>query len=207
MSILASLNGLSLELSPSTLFLAVFIGLLLVDQLIFWGSGGYSLPPGPMRLPFIGNLLDLPPKGEPEFQHWLKHNERYGPISSVHIMGQTVIIIHGRDAAWYLLQKCSKSTSSRPHLEFAQYMCGYNNLLASQKYEDSSFRPRRRLVHQHLGTPAASERYKPLHEEHAGILIQRLRESPEQLGDHLKRYMAADNPSSEQNSISSGIIY
>ncbi|KGQ10461.1 O-methylsterigmatocystin oxidoreductase [Beauveria bassiana D1-5] len=189
MSILASLDGLSL--SPATLFLAAFIGLLLVDQLIFWGSGGYSLPPGPMRLPFIGNLLDLPPKGEPEFQHWLKHNERYGPISSVHIMGQTIIIIHGRDAAWYLLQKCSKSTSSRPHLEFAQSMCGYDNLLASQKYEDSSFRPRRRLVHQHLGTPAASERYKSLHQEQAGILIQRLRESPEKLGDHLKSFASA----------------
>ncbi|KAM3561061.1 hypothetical protein ARSEF4850_003404 [Beauveria asiatica] len=186
MSILASLDGLSP--SPSTLFLAVFIGLLLLDQLIFWGSGGYSLPPGPMRLPFIGNLLDLPPKGEPEFKHWLKHDKRYGPISSVHVMGQTIIIIHGRDAAWYLLQKCSKSTSSRPHMEFALNMCGYGNLLATQKYEDSNFRPRRRLVHQHLGTPAASERYKSLQKEQAAILMQRLRESPEQLGDHLKRF-------------------
>ncbi|KAM3514478.1 hypothetical protein MY11210_001922 [Beauveria gryllotalpidicola] len=188
MGILASLDGLSL--SPSNL-LTVFIGLLLADQLIFWGSGGYSLPPGPMRLPFIGNLLNLAPKGEPEFQHWLKHNARYGPISSIHIMGQTVIIIHGRDAAWYLLQKCSKSTSSRPHFEFAHNMCGYGNNLGAQKYEDSSFRPRRRLVHQHLGTPAASERYQSLHQKHAGKLIQRLRESPEQLRHHLQSFAAA----------------
>ena len=37
------------------------------------------LPPGPKRLPLIGNLLDLP-KG-PEGPHWAKHKALYGKLA------------------------------------------------------------------------------------------------------------------------------
>jgi hypothetical protein len=41
------------------------------------------LPPGPKRLPLVGNIADLPPSGTLEYLHWFKHKELYG-ITSVH---------------------------------------------------------------------------------------------------------------------------
>ena len=36
------------------------------------------LPPGPIPKPILGNLLDLPSPGTPDWLHWLKHKELYG---------------------------------------------------------------------------------------------------------------------------------
>lgn len=36
------------------------------------------LPPGPRPKPILGNITDLPPKGEREWVHWMKHKELYG---------------------------------------------------------------------------------------------------------------------------------
>jgi hypothetical protein len=36
------------------------------------------LPPGPLRKPIIGNLMDLPTPDEQDWQHWLKHKKLFG---------------------------------------------------------------------------------------------------------------------------------
>lgn len=36
------------------------------------------LPPGPRRKPIVGNLWDLPDPSQQDWQHWLKHKDRYG---------------------------------------------------------------------------------------------------------------------------------
>lgn len=76
------------------------------------------LPPGPKGLPLVGNVNDLPPPGVPEYQHWLEHKDRYGPLSSVTVLGQTMIIIHDKDVAFELLEKRANRTSGRPHMKF-----------------------------------------------------------------------------------------
>lgn len=171
----------------------VFVALFYARRLLFRDAhDGHVLPPGPTGLPFIGNILDMPPPGVPEFQHWLAHKDRYGPVSSVTVMGQPIVILHSEAAARFILDKNSKSTASRPHMEFGHGMCGYGNILPVQKSEDGSYRRRRQLVHQQLGTPTASERYKDAHQVHAAELLRRVLESPEQLMDHLKGYVIVD---------------
>lgn len=78
------------------------------------------LPPGPKGLPLVGNLTDLPPPGTPEYFHWLKHKDIYGPISSVTILGQTLIILNGEDAAFELMDKRASIYSGRAKMKFAE---------------------------------------------------------------------------------------
>jgi predicted alpha/beta hydrolase len=40
------------------------------------------LPPGPRPKPVLGNLADLPPKGERDWMHWVKHKELYGKYTT-----------------------------------------------------------------------------------------------------------------------------
>lgn len=77
--------------------LFLFLVLLFLTQTLHPGpKQTYALPPGPPGLPILGNLFDLPPTtgSQPEYLHWLAHKDRYGPISSVKVLGQTMVIIH-----------------------------------------------------------------------------------------------------------------
>lgn len=77
------------------------------------------LPPGPKGLPLLGNVLDLPPPGTIEWIHWQKHKEKYGPISSVSVLGQLFVILHDKQTIMDLLETRSLKSASRPKLVFA----------------------------------------------------------------------------------------
>jgi len=80
------------------------------------------LPPGPKALPLVGNLKDLPPENVSEWQHWLTHKNLYGPISSITVMGQTMIILNDHAAAVELLEKRAATYSNRVYMKFAMDM-------------------------------------------------------------------------------------
>lgn len=77
------------------------------------------LPPGPIGLPLIGNIFDLPPPGTLEWTHWLKHGENYGPISSVRVLGQLIVILHDKQTIFDILETRALKSASRPALTFA----------------------------------------------------------------------------------------
>ncbi|EED14915.1 cytochrome P450, putative [Talaromyces stipitatus ATCC 10500] len=64
------------------LALIAVLGTIFLD-LYYQMKNKSNLHPGPKGLPIVGNIMDLPPKGLPEYQHWLKFKDTYGPISSV----------------------------------------------------------------------------------------------------------------------------
>lgn len=81
------------------------------------------LPPGPKPWPLVGSVTEFPPEGEVHWRHWLRHKDLYGPISSVTAMGQTLIIVHDRDAASELMEKRAANYSGRPVGTFANELC------------------------------------------------------------------------------------
>lgn len=164
----------------------VFLGLLLCIH--FWkkiqAGNSQNLPPGPKPLPIVGNIKDLPPSGTLDFEHWLKFKDAYGPISSITLLGQPLILLHDRNAAHDLLVRSSKTTSSRPAIPFAE-MCGLTALLNLQSYDDT-YRLHRKLVHQQFGTSTLVARFRDVVSTESHRLLLRVLEEPANLLEHIK---------------------
>ncbi|RDA85572.1 hypothetical protein CP532_5384 [Ophiocordyceps camponoti-leonardi (nom. inval.)] len=147
------------------------------------------LPPGPKPLPLFGNIRDMPPKRVPEFQHWLAHKDIYGPISSVTVLGKTIVIIHDRQAATHLLEQQSLKTSGRPQTQFVD-LCGMSHYIPCLTYVDD-LRRRRRLVTQVLGTVGRVEQFHDLIENSSQRFLGWVLTSPGKLFEHLESLSAS----------------
>lgn len=113
-------NTILPKMAQSLIVYSIALALALyIIRKILSSRNRLPLPPGPKGLPLIGNIADLPPHGIPEWQHWLKFRDQYGPLSSVTVTGQTMIIIQDKDMAMELFEKQALKYSSRPTLMFA----------------------------------------------------------------------------------------
>lgn len=99
--------------------LLVAVAVLHVLRQFWLNRHGLPLPPGPRGLPIVGNVNDMPKPGVLEAHHWFEHKEKYGPISSVTAMGQTIVIVNDAAIALDLLRDRSAIYSSRPTFTFA----------------------------------------------------------------------------------------
>ena len=73
-----------------------------------------KLPPGPPRLPIIGNLHQLPSKDQwTVYKQWV---EEYGPLVSADFGGTDVVIIGDHETARELMDKRGSIYSDRPRM-------------------------------------------------------------------------------------------
>ncbi|KAH6994765.1 cytochrome P450 [Fusarium venenatum] len=166
--------------------LAAYIGLRIFSN----DPKRFPLPPGPKGLPLLGNLKDLPPSGVLEAFHWLKHKDLYGPISSVTVMGQTIVIINDAELAFDLLDKRSAKHSSRPTQIFAGEMIGWENSLALSGYNDR-FRTYRKNIARIIGSKTAAAQYDDLEEAEVSHFLLHVLDHPGQLIDHIRKEAGA----------------
>ncbi|KAJ5648513.1 hypothetical protein N7490_004885 [Penicillium lividum] len=142
-------------------------------------------PPGPKGKPLIGNLLDLPAPGKQEWQHWLRHKELYGPLSSVTALGQTLVIINDRQLAFQILEKNSAKHSSRPHLVFANELSGWGKAPVNQD-NTSLLRTYRRAMARTIGTRASASKFDQLLIVETRRFLWRLLDCPQDFLQHIK---------------------
>ncbi|KAF2119330.1 cytochrome P450 monooxygenase [Lophiotrema nucula] len=176
--------GLFLATIVAIGFAAYFLKRVLLGQ-----NKAAPLPPGPRGLPLVGNLTDLPPPGTPEYFHWLKHKDIYGPISSVTVLGQTLIILNDKDVAFELMDKQAGTYSGRPKMKFAE-MCGWGHITAMTPYGKQN-RLHRKYIHQQLGTANLVSSFYPLIEGETGRFLWRVSRDSDNLVRHLKTEAAA----------------
>jgi len=143
------------------------------------------LPPGPRGIPLVGNVRDLPPAGGIEFLHWLKLKEAHGPIISLNVLGQTMIVIHDKDMASELMDKRAAIHSGRPIMPFV-YSCGWEEVLGAQQ-NNASFRTQRKHIFQQVGTKNLVSKYWPLQEHVVGRFLWRVnRDNGRKLLQHIQ---------------------
>ncbi|KAF7292754.1 O-methylsterigmatocystin oxidoreductase [Mycena indigotica] len=136
------------------------------------------LPPGPRGWPVIGNLLDMPK--EDAWVHWISHKETYGPISSLTVLGSTIIIISDMQTTFDLLDKRSNIYSGRPTFTFAGDMIGWDKQLILSQYGER-FRAMRLLLKGFVGSKAAIVPFQATQEIETRYFLARLLEKPETL--------------------------
>ncbi|KAL4787860.1 cytochrome P450 [Aspergillus varians] len=144
-----------------------------------------QFPPGPKPLPILGNLNDFPPDGTPEYQHWLKHKDLYGGISSVTVLGTTLIIIHDKKTAHSLLEQTSSKTSGRPEMVMANKLCGYENIVLCQSYTPTFVRYRK-FLHRELSTTVSAAQFQDIQEVEVHRQLVRALTEPEKWLEHFK---------------------
>ncbi|KAH7253445.1 cytochrome P450 [Fusarium solani] len=177
----------------STLILGSAIGVVIVVILkrsFSTANGNPPLPPGPKGLPLAGNLNDLPKPGVLEAHHWLKHKDLYGPISSVTVMGQTLVIINDAQIAFELLEKRSVKHSSRPRQIFAGEMLGWENSLGLSQY-NGRFRTYRKNMSRIIGSKTAAAQYNTLQEAEVGHFLLHVLDNPEDLVNQIRKEAGA----------------
>ncbi|KAI8994215.1 CyP450 monooxygenase [Trametes punicea] len=99
---------------PPCAFVLCLLLLTYVRWVIRWRARarGRALPPGPQRLPVVGNMFNLPSPWKP----WLGFRElmmEFGEIVYLEVLGQPVVLLGSPKVIFEFLEKQSATTSDR----------------------------------------------------------------------------------------------
>ncbi|KAF7791631.1 hypothetical protein EIP86_002650 [Pleurotus ostreatoroseus] len=120
------------------------------------------MPPGPPGLPVLGNVLQVPK--EQAFRQFADWGNTYGPIISLDMAGQPVVVVNSLKVATDLFDRRSAIYSSRPRLIMpVELFMGGNNI----------WRKQRRAVHEAMNIRDVSA-YNPTLEKAAVDLVSQL---------------------------------
>ncbi|KAH9985152.1 cytochrome P450 [Russula vinacea] len=145
---------------------------------------GIPYPPGPRRLPLIGNLLDIPK----EFP-WLSFtrlSETHGDVLSFHVFGKVVVVLNSFKANKDLLERRGDIYSDRPVIPIINMMKWEWIVGFSRNTE--SWRLARKLLDRSL-RPAAIAAYRPLLQKKAHVLLTQVLANPDELEAHLNQFV------------------
>ncbi|EDR06873.1 uncharacterized protein LACBIDRAFT_236174 [Laccaria bicolor S238N-H82] len=169
----------SLEVIATGLAVAIALWGLLKKKSI-----SLPTPPGPKKLPILGNLLDIPTTFEwITYARWSKEYD--SDILHIQAVGVDIIILNSFKAANELLDKRSAIYSSRTRFTMISELMGWGWLMSAMPYGES-WRERRRLFQSyfHPGKPTT---HQPRQLEYIrGMLLPQLLADPENYADSLK---------------------
>ncbi|KAG0694249.1 cytochrome P450 [Suillus ampliporus] len=144
------------------------------------------LPPGPRRLPFLGNVLQLDTN-----RPWLTYTawgKTYGKIIHSRILGTDYIIISSETIARELLDKRSAIYSDRPVIR-ARELVGMDFNTVLLPYGET-LRRHRKIFHQVLRAEASIS-YHEIYSRHANELVINLLNASSDFQEHTQAYAAS----------------
>ncbi|XP_057884770.1 cytochrome P450 2C19 isoform X3 [Melospiza georgiana] len=101
-------------LGGATVVILVCIACLLSFAAWKGRSGKGKMPPGPAPLPILGNLLQVKPSNLAKTLQ--KLSEEYGPVFTVHLGSDPVVVLHGYDVVKEALVDRADEFASRGHM-------------------------------------------------------------------------------------------
>ncbi|KAI0634877.1 CyP450 monooxygenase [Trametes polyzona] len=171
----------------STAILLV-LGSAAVYFLTYWRSSNRKLPypPGPPRLPIIGNARDMPSRNAGVDYRAL--SDKYGDLVYLDVVGQPMLLLGTHEAAVDLLDKRSTIYSDRIYSPVVD-LGGFDWVLTMIHY-GAWWRRHRKAFHQFF-SPNAIISLRPLQRKRVSHFLARLLETPEAFTDHIRHLFAA----------------
>ncbi|GJJ06166.1 hypothetical protein Clacol_000355 [Clathrus columnatus] len=158
----------------------VAIGFFYLTRAYLWNL---RTPPGPKRIPIIGNLLDMPKEKEClKFTEWA---HKYGNIVYLKIFRQHYFILSNYEDVFELLHKRSRHYSDRPVFPMSGELMGWDVAISLRNYDDS-LRSMRRLAHQTF-----NPELWPLEENEIAKLPKLLLKTPADFEAHIRRTVSS----------------
>lgn len=141
------------------------------------------LPPGPRKLPLLGNLFDFPSSFEWQtFQKWGKQYN--SDILHLRAAGTSLIILNSVKAANDLMEKRSSLYSGRPKFTLVNKVMGFSWLLPFMPY-GTAWKERRRHFMRHFH-PTNERGYKGPEFKYTRRLLLQLLEDPGSYMQHVR---------------------
>ncbi|KAJ7748921.1 cytochrome P450 [Mycena metata] len=142
------------------------------------------LPPGPKKLPFIGNIFDLPPDSMWEtYTAWSRKFD--SDIIHLSLGGQSVVVLSSSTATDDLLEKRSAIYSDRPTLPMYVDIVGWDFNFVVMKY-GNKWRAHRRLFSQAFNS-VGSKRFRPNQLAATRRMLNRFLATPNQFSEHIRQ--------------------
>ncbi|SJL18707.1 related to cytochrome P450 CYP2 subfamily [Armillaria ostoyae] len=143
------------------------------------------LPPGPKRLPFIGNLWNVPRTVDHPWRTYAKWATTYSDIFYLDIPGNPTVVINSAQAAEDLFEKRSGNYSDRPDFTMMK-LAGWDFNLGFMRYSNR-WRTHRRMFHQYF-QPRAVPAYYPVQLKATSVLLKQLLKSPDAFAHHIRHH-------------------
>ncbi|KAJ7619871.1 cytochrome P450 [Mycena rosella] len=144
------------------------------------------LPPGPKKLPLVGNLFDMPSDRQWEaYRDWSR--EFNSDIIHLEVAGTSIVVLSSMEAIRELFDKRSSLYSDRPRLPMLVELMGMTWAIGFMRYGDS-WRAHRKIFHEAFNVGAVKQ-FQPQERAAAHALLRRMLHDPRDTMEHF-RHMA-----------------
>ncbi|CEL03747.1 Putative Cytochrome P450 [Aspergillus calidoustus] len=166
---------------------AIVAALAIVARLLLIGRRPKNYPPGPPTLPLLGNIHQMPTRdAHLQFEKWARE---YGPVYSLMLGTQCLIVLSSDEAVKELLDRRSGIYSDRQEMYIGQVLCSGGLRLLMMGY-GPTWRMFRKMVHGLLNV-VTSKNYVPYQMLENKQMLYEFLTQPDDFLKHIRRYSNA----------------
>ncbi|KAJ6597635.1 cytochrome P450, partial [Mycena vulgaris] len=167
-----------------------FVGLAILFYGIHWKRkrSTLPLPPGPRKLPIVGNLFDIPSKLQWEtYFRWSQEFD--SDIIHLNVAGTSIVVLSSMEVIRDLFDRRSPLYSNRPQAPMITELMGWAEVFGFMDYGDR-WRLQRKMFHEafNVGT---TKQFHPQVRAATHSLLRFILRDPHNLMDHMRHMPGA----------------